>query len=82
MSAFDIATFDVAQYHALLDRGLSQGMGHRDGQMCIEAAICTVLGLPHGDDPQCVSFAVRSFKVSLNDCPWSSRPRPRVGAAL
>lgn len=46
---FDIQTFDVAEYHRLLDRGLSQGVGKRDGQMCIEAAICTVLGLDHGD---------------------------------
>jgi hypothetical protein len=40
--------------------------------MCIEAAICTVLDLPHGDDPKCVTQSVRSFKISLNDKKWSS----------
>ena len=69
---FDVAGFDVARFDAILARGLSKGVGKRDGQMCIEAAICTVLGLPHGDDPDCVPESVRSFKVALNDANWSS----------
>jgi hypothetical protein len=40
--------------------------------MCVEAAICYALGLPHGDDPGCVEPAVRAFKIRLNDQPWSS----------
>ena len=42
------------------------------GQMCIEAAVCFALGLPHGDEPPCVGKAVREFKIKLNDCNWSS----------
>lgn len=69
-------TFDfsliVPKFDGILSRGLCSGVGHRDGQMCIEAAICAVLDLPHGDDPKCVTPAVRSFKISLNDLNWSS----------
>jgi len=72
MKQFDVSTFDVPRFDAILSRGLSVGVGEREGQMCIEAAICTVLDLPHGDDPQCVTKSVRSFKISLNDREWSS----------
>jgi hypothetical protein len=47
-------------------------MGSRGSQVCIEAAICEAMGLPHGDDPKCVAGSVRSFKIRLNDSPWSS----------
>lgn len=40
--------------------------------MCIEAAVCKALGLPHGDNPECVAISVRSFKIVLNDSRWSS----------
>jgi len=69
---FDVNTFDVELYDNVLDRGLSSGLGNRDGRMCIEAAICTVLGLEHGDDPGCVAPSVRAFKIKLNDAVWSS----------
>jgi hypothetical protein len=69
---FDLNKFSVSKFDSLLSRGLCEGVGQREGQMCIEAAICTVLDLPHGDDPGCVSPAVRSFKISLNDSGWSS----------
>lgn len=69
---FDLSKFDRKKYDEFLDRGLSQGQGSPNGQMCIEAAICQTMGLPHGDDPGCVSAAVRSFKINLNDSPWSS----------
>ena len=69
---FDVQTFDVERFDAVLARGLSNGVGDRDGQMCIEAAICAVLDLPHGDDPGCVAEAVRSYKITLNDAAWSS----------
>ena len=75
---FDVKTFNVAQFDSILSKGLSQGLGHRHtGEMCIEAAICTVLDLPHGDDPGCVAKSVRSFKISLNDRNWSS-PQARA----
>lgn len=77
MNSFDVETFNVAQFDEILSRGLCKGQGDRDGQMCIEAAICTVLGLPHSDDPKCVSKAVRSFKIALNDKRWSS-PKARA----
>lgn len=62
----------IPRFDEALSRGLSHGIGKRDGQMCIEAAVCYALDLPHGDDPQCVSEAVRTFKIKLNDSRWSS----------
>ena len=62
----------VKRFDEILARGLCNGVGERDGQMCIEAAICAVLDLPHGDDPQCVAPAVRRYKIALNDKRWSS----------
>lgn len=57
----------------VVDHGLSSGMGDPVlGGFCVEAAICYALGLPHGDDPGCVSPALRSLKISLNDRSWSS----------
>ncbi|HSW84259.1 MAG TPA: hypothetical protein VLH12_12325 [Usitatibacter sp.] len=56
-----------------VDFGLCSGVGKPvPGQMCVEAAVCYALGLPHGDDPSCVSRALRSFKIKLNDADWSS----------
>jgi hypothetical protein len=58
----------------VVDAGLSKGVGNqRAGEMCVEAAVCYALGLPHGDDPACVSRALRSLKISLNDKDWSSK---------
>src|SRR6516164_1788792 len=51
MKTFDIKTFDVTKFDRILSAGLSSGLGERGGQVCIEAAICQTLGLPHGDDP-------------------------------
>ena len=62
----------VPKFDAILARGLSAGLGVRDGQMCIEAAICAALDLPHGDKPSCVEPAVRTYKIALNDSAWSS----------
>jgi hypothetical protein len=64
--------FDLEKYESVLSRGLCKGLGNRNSQMCIEAAVCYALGLPHGDAPKCVSYAVRSFKIRLNDANWSS----------
>ena len=74
---FDAKKFDVKKFDEILARGLSNGLGVQGSQVCIEAAICETLGLPHGDDPGCVGAAVRAFKISLNDSRWSS-PKARA----
>ena len=76
---FDVKSFDIALYDKILERGLSNGLGKRDGQMCIEAAICTALHLDHGDDPKCIAESVRSFKIALNDSQWSSTAARAAG---
>lgn len=56
-----------------VDSGLSKGLGiDVPGKMCVEAAVCYGLGLPHSDYPICVGHAVREFKITLNDSNWSS----------
>ena len=72
METFDVTKFNVEEYGRILAAGLSKGLGERGKQVCIEAAICQVLGLEHGDDPGCVAESVRSFKIRLNDSSWSS----------
>ena len=67
----------IPKFDAILARGLCAGIGTRDGQMCVEAAICAALDLPHGDQPWCVAAAVRQFKIGLNDAKWSS-PQARA----
>ena len=69
----EIMREDVAKVLATVDAGLVKGVGQPiPGQMCVEAAVCYALGLPHGDDPQCVSAALRALKINLNDAAWSS----------
>jgi len=67
-------TEDIARkVLTVVDAGLVNGVGTPiPGQMCVEAAVCYALGLPHGDDPACVSRALRSLKIRLNDSRWSS----------
>jgi hypothetical protein len=77
MTKYELTQEQLTQYDALIARGLCSDIGNRDGQMCIEAAVCTILNLPHGDDPGCVSAAVRSYKIRLNDSKWSS-PQARA----
>ena len=67
----------VAKFDDVLSRGLCAGLGSPNGQMCVEAAICYALGLPHGDEPECVEPAVKSYKIRLNDAHWSS-PQARA----
>src|ERR1700677_3947222 len=63
----------AAKVLATVDAGLCSGVGVPElGKMCVEAAVCYALGLPHGDEPSCVSCALRSFKIKLNDAKWSS----------
>lgn len=58
----------------LVDHGLSSGIGFpRPGQMCVEAAVCYAMGMPHSDNPTCVNGNVRSYKIGLNDADWSTR---------
>lgn len=73
MSALEI-NIDVARkVLQTIDAGLCTGAGVPEpGKMCVEAAVCYALGLPHGDNPSCVSPALRSLKIRLNDCSWSS----------
>ena len=57
----------------VVDAGLTSGVGVAEpGKMCVEAAVCYAMGLPHGDNPDCVSRALRSLKIRLNDSNWSS----------
>src|SRR5580692_1346251 len=74
---FDITKFDVQEFDRILSCGLSSGLGTRGDKVCIEAAICQVLGLTHGDDPGCVTESIRRFKIRLNDSQWSS-PKARA----
>jgi len=63
----------AAKIVPLVDAGLRAGLGQpRPGEMCAEAAVCYALGLPHGDDPQCVAAALRDLVIALNDKDWSS----------
>ena len=56
-----------------VDSGLVSGVGKPiPGEMCVEAAVCYALDLPHGDEPGCVNRALRAFKIRLNDAHWSS----------
>jgi len=60
--------------------GLSNGVGNpMPGQMCVEAAVCYALGLPHGDDPGCVTQSLRRLKIRLNDARWSSNQARAAG---
>ena len=57
----------------VVDTGLVSGLGTRTpGQMCVEAAVCFAMGLPHGDKPTCVAPALRALEIKLNDAAWSS----------
>ena len=65
-----------------VDAGLCSGVGKPIlGKMCVEAAVCYALGLPHGDDPDCVALALRAFKIKLNDKIWSSNEARAKGLA-
>lgn len=63
----------AAKVLEVVDAGLVRGLGHPEpGAMCVEAAVCYAMGLRHGDEPACVSPALRNFKILLNDAFWSS----------
>ena len=69
---FEVTSELVGRIEEILGRGLCHGQGDPSKQMCVEAAVCYAMGLPHGDNPPCVGEAVRFFKMSLNDSTWSS----------
>lgn len=57
----------------IVDKGLVSGIGNPvPGECCVEAAVCLAMGLPHGDEPECVAPALRALKITLNDAAWSS----------
>jgi hypothetical protein len=63
----------VVKLLKVVDVGLVKGKGNpKPGQMCVEAAVCYALGLPHGDNPDCVAPILRNLKIRLNDSAWSS----------
>jgi hypothetical protein len=63
-----------------IDQGLVRGLGDPvPGQMCVEAAVCFALDLPHSDKPGCVSDTLRLLKIMLNDCEWSSSQSRAAG---
>ena len=73
MATQEITQELVTKINTLLDSGLCFGVGEpKPGKMCVEAAICYALDLPHGDDPGCVSAPLRRLKIRLNDSRWSS----------
>ena len=70
---FEITREIAIKVRDTVDAGLVMGKGIQiPGQMCVEAAVCYAMGLPHSDEPPCVSAAVRSLKIGLNDSAWSS----------
>ena len=70
---FEISEALVTKLLGVVDAGLSSGVGEPEpGKMCVEAAVCYAMGLPHSDKPTCVSPALRALKIRLNDSSWSS----------
>src|SRR6267143_4378421 len=72
---FDVV---VPKLEGILARGLSLGLGTAGEQVCVEAAVCEALGLPHSDDPKCVAPDVRVFKIALNDSRRWLSPKSRA----
>ena len=71
-----VITEDIARnVLKVVDKGLANGIGiPRPGLMCVEAAVCYALGLPHSDDPPCVIDHLRSIKIRINDSPsWANK---------
>lgn len=64
---------------SVVDKGLSEGLGEpKPGQMCVEAAVCFALGLPHDDNPPCVGDQVRNAKIQLNDTTYWGTDKARA----
>lgn len=70
---FEITEGIVTNLLGVVDAGLVYGVGKpKPGKMCVEAAVCYAMGLPHSDKPTCVSPALRDLMIRLNDSLWSS----------
>src|SRR3990167_1736536 len=71
----------ITKFDAILSRGLSFGVGDREGQMCIGAAICAAMDLPYYRYNQScvepVEPVIRSYNIDLNDKKWTS-PKARA----
>ena len=79
MTTSEITSETVHKLLSIVDQGLVIGVGKPiPGQMCVEAAVCRALGLPHGDKPP-VAPALRVFNTILNDAIWSSDEARAVG---
>jgi hypothetical protein len=73
MSNTEVTLETARKVAEVVGKGLRRGMGNpTPGKMCVEAAVCYAMGLPHSDEPPCVSESVRSAKIRLNDSNWSS----------
>lgn len=83
MNAPEVNRETAAKVVAVVKQGLVRGVGRPvPGQMCVEAAVCYAMGLPHGDNPPCVAPALRSLKIALNDSPYWSSPEARARGML
>jgi hypothetical protein len=73
MTSTEVTLETARKVAEVVGKGLCAGMGKPEpGKMCVEAAVCYAMGLPHSDEPPCVSDAVRAAKIQLNDSKWSS----------
>jgi hypothetical protein len=80
MSTFKLTKKLAAKVLSVVDAGLVHGMGEPEpGKMCVEAAVCYAMGLPHSDEPTCVALALRRLKIRLNDARWSGVPARTKG---
>ena len=71
---------DARKVLEVVDAGLVSGLGiAKPGKMCVEAAICYALELPHGDQPECVANCIRRYKIRINDASWSSNAARTAG---
>jgi hypothetical protein len=71
-------TCDFDALRRIFSRGLTSGLGTREGATCIEGALSLAMGLPLSDEVPCVAVPDRFFAIRLNDAAWS---RPQVRAA-
>lgn len=65
----------------ILKDGIQHGAGNMDGpgSFCVEQAVSHAVGNNHWTDkPRCVSAAVRTFGIRLNDREWDPHQRAKV----
>jgi hypothetical protein len=70
----------IPKFAAALTGGLCGELGEREGRMSIMAAVSKALDLPHGEQPDCVSHAVRWYTMALGCSPrWVSAQSRAAG---